>query len=117
MLMGFIFIGLPLLVFFGLVTLPKGHPALLGVLAVGGVIGLIWVSYLLSIGPLFTGVDRADSFMVGAAAILTGAWLLAAILQGVRGAFGPNTPKWLWPGLVVVAFLVTGIPALRIFGL
>lgn len=117
MMLGFIYIGLPLIVFFGLVALPKGRPALRGVLITGALIGFIWLSYIFSIGPFFTGNARADAFMVAAAAILTGAWLVAAILQAVRGAFGPNTPGWFWPVMVIATLIGLGIPAFRILGL
>ena len=117
MILGFIYIGLPLLVFLGLVCLARGHPALWGVLAVGALIGLIWLSYLLGLGPIFTGDAVADGYMVAAAAILTGAWLLAAILQGIRGAFGPHPPKWLWLLTVSATLIGVGIPAMRILGL
>ncbi len=117
MIFTLIYIGLPLAIFFGLVALPKRRAAFWGVVIVGDILALIWLSYFINIGPIFTGDINADTYTVLAVAISTGAWGLASVLQAVRYIFGAHWPRWAWPTLIIAAFSAVGLPAMKILGI
>ncbi|MEZ5779006.1 MAG: hypothetical protein R3E44_11660 [Paracoccaceae bacterium] len=116
MMLGFVFIGLPVAVFLVLVLLPAGRAAAVGLVVGALLIGLVWLARMLDLGPLFTGDAHADGYMVAALSILTGAAAVAAIAQGIRAAMGPARPRWAYPLIVVVLFLISAVPALYVLG-
>ncbi|MEE9453043.1 MAG: hypothetical protein V3V13_01500 [Paracoccaceae bacterium] len=117
MIFALIYIGLPLAIFFGLVALPKGRIAFWSVVVVGDILGLIWLTYFINIGPIFTGNANADTYTVLAVAISSGAWALASILLAARRIFGANWPRWVWPALIIGALIIVGLPAMKILGI
>ena len=85
-----------------LVTLPRGRPALTGILAA-----------LLTpcIARVFLAGPADDSLPAAAIAIVAAAAVLAALAQGLRALPGPGRPCRPCPATVVLAFPGDGRPA------
>ncbi len=86
-----LFLGLPLVIYLSLATLPKGRPA-----AVGLAIALVFVATLRLIMP-----------SVGAASFMALAGIaMAALAQGLRAALGPRLSNTMYFALLGVLPLI-----------
>lgn len=100
-----VFIGLPVISYLGLASLPRGRPALIGIAVAALVIAVVWV--MLTAGG-------GDSFMIALMRFLFSATSLAALVQVLRHVIGPDRPRWVYPTLVVIALFAAGIPMLSL---
>jgi len=102
-----VFIGLPVAAYLGLASLPRGRPALIGIVVAALAIGGLWVTL---------GIGSTDSYMIALIGFLFSAASLAAIVQVIRHIIGAGKPRWVYPGVVVAALLAAGIPMLMTLG-
>jgi hypothetical protein len=102
-----VFIGLPVVGYLGLASLPRGWPALIGIVAAALVIAVLWATF---------GIGSDDSYLTALIGFLFSAAALAAIVQVIRQMIGEGRPRWVYPSVVGTALLATGIPLLNILG-
>lgn len=105
--LAFVFIGLPVIAFLALASLPRGRPAMIGIAIAAIVIAVLWVTL---------GLGSSDSYMIALIGFLFSAATLAAIVQVIRHLLGPQRPRWVYPLVVVAALLAAGIPMVRVLG-
>lgn len=101
------FIGLPVVSYLALASLPHGRPALIGIAIAALVIAVLWV---------VLGIGSSDSYMVALIGFLFSAATLAAIVQVIRHILGVGRPVWVYPTIVIAALLAAGIPMLTVLG-
>ncbi len=116
MILGVIYVVVPLAIYFGLVLRPPGRPFLIGVALVAVVLAFLWASYAGSFGPFFTGDPRADAFGVAALALYTAVWVLAGAVQTLGRVLSrqmPGLPYWT---IAVFFFVLLAVPGLFVLG-
>lgn len=117
MMLGVIFIGLPVLAFAGLAALRPGLPFWSGALAALAVLGLIWLARLLTLPPLFTGEGAADGLTTAALGVLTVAAVLGLAAQGLRALLPLQRPRWVYPAVVLVTAGAAVLPFVGLIGI
>lgn len=90
------FIVMPVAIFVGLASLPRGRPAAAGCLVAVVVAAGIWA----------TQMGRGAKMLFALALMSDSAIALASIVQVVRVAFGPDRHGWMYPGIVFWPCLV-----------
>lgn len=101
------FAVIPMVVFVGLAALPRGRPALIGIVGAAALAILVTVAMLLFDT---TGMGAAIAMLSGSAVALAG------VAQALRQALGPGRPAWLYPLIVLSALLLSGLPLLQSLG-
>ena len=102
-----VFIGVPIATYLALAFLPRGRPALYGLLAAALALLVLWVTL---------GMGSTDSYMVALIGFLFSATARAAIVQMLRRAIGVDKPRWVYPAVVIGVLLLAGIPMLTVLG-
>lgn len=103
-----VFIGLPVVTYLALASLPRGRPALIGIAIAALVIAVLWITL---------GIGSSDSYMVALIGFLFSAAILAAIVQVIRHIIGVGRAAWVYPTVVIVALLAAGIPMINVLGI
>lgn len=102
-----VFVGLPIVGYLGLASLPRGRPALIAIALAVLLVAVLWVTL---------GIGSGDSYMIALIGFLFSAATLAAIVQVIRHLLGPLRPRWVYPTIVVCALLAAGIPMINVLG-
>ena len=100
------FIGVPVVTYLVLASLPRGRPALIGCLVALALAMVLWVSQ----------IGSRDNYMMALIVLVISAVSLAGLVQVFRVAIGAGRPRWAYPLVVMLAFLCAGIPALNVLG-
>ncbi len=103
-----LFVAVPLVVYLSLAALPRGKPAVVGIIAAIIAAGFAWV----------TGEAQGDASLLRALTLLAvSAIALAAIIQGFRSVLGEGRPRWVYPALVLAGVLALAVPLLNLLGM
>lgn len=105
--LAFVFIGLPVVSYLALASLPRSWPALIGIAVAALVTAALWAAF---------GIGSSDSYLTAVIGFLSAATALAAIVQVIRQTTGAGSPSWVYPSRVGIALLAAGIPMLTILG-
>ncbi len=106
---------LPLLLYFGLVFLPKAGAVRLLALATLAM-GALWLSYfIIPGGTTATVVDHGVTWLVTLTAF-TVALGLGGTMMAMKSRLPDHWPSWSWPVCAILALGAVALPALRIFG-
>ena len=101
------FAALPVAMYLALAALPRGRPAMLGLVA-AGLLAVLAAVILAALG--LDGAGLATSVLSIAATAL------AALVQALRRALGPGRPAWLYPLIVIAAPLAGIVPVILNLG-
>ena len=100
------FIGAPLVSYLVLASLPRGRPALIGIVVALALVAVLWV----------TQMAGDDSYMMALITLVFSAIALAGLVQALRVVLGHGRPRWLYPLIVVPSLLGAGIPTSNVPG-
>lgn len=117
MVLGLIFIGVPLVIYLLVVIMPAGKASRILISAFGLCIAYIWVGYLLSWGPLWVGNDRADAYTFVAAVINSIAFVAGTVTATAGRALAARYAAVPYPAVVALILLITILPAFIVVGL
>jgi cytochrome bd-type quinol oxidase subunit 1 len=117
MALAIMFIGAPLVIYLFLVAIPAGRGSMIIIGGVGLIIAYIWVGYLLSWDPLWTGNDRADAYTFAAATISTIAFLAGSVTAVFGRKLAAQYASLPYPAVVVLILLITMVPLFLVVGL
>ena len=110
MILGLMFMGLPIAIFGVVVSLPAGRPAHIGIAVTALVIALVWAGYPSGSGPLWTGVARADAMMFWVASLCTVAFVAAALTQTLGRWAVARLPGLNYPVAALLVLIAIGLP-------
>lgn len=102
-----VFLCIPLALYLALVALPRGRMALIGV-GLAGVLAILTTGF----GMLTHGAEAIGAIGFFSASAVT----LAALVQVLRRALGPDRPVWVYPALVVFGLGAGGWPLMKMMG-
>lgn len=117
MSLALIYIAAPLAVFLLLAVLPRGRTAAAGLGLAALLLALGWATRALGLPPFASASAHDDGYLALILAVLTGAGLAAALAQGLRAAWGPGRPGWLYPLVATFILVAAAVPALTLLGL
>jgi hypothetical protein len=117
MMLGVIFVGLPVLVFLGLAALRPGAPLWAGALVALAGLGLFWLARVLVLPPLFTGENATDGLTTAALGVLSVAVVLGLAAQGLRALLPQRRPGWVYPAIVLATAAAAGLPFASLLGM
>lgn len=100
------FLGAPILAYLVLASLPRGRPALIGILAASALATVLWVTQL----------ANENTYPVAIITLTFSAIALAGFVQILRSAVGDGRPRWVYAFIVVLALVVAGLAMLYEFG-
>ncbi len=99
---------LPVALYVALAALPRGRPAMLGLVAAG----LLAVLAAVSLAAL--GLGGAG---LATAVLSVAATALAALMQALRRALGAGRAAWLYPVIVIAAPFAGSLPVILNLGI
>ncbi len=117
MALGILFVGVPLITYLFLVIAPVGRASRMMIGVVGLFVLYIWVGYLMSWEPLWTGNDRADAYTLAAAIISSVAFLVGSMTAVFGRKVAARITSLSYPAVAVLILLMTLVPLFLLVGL